>query len=470
MGSSKKNECYEELLQTVEDQMKLGVFGEAGKQAVWSMGEGMACHGFRTLMKDPGPMFSDEEPRMMQVTLLHTTALRGQIDFMEWILEQGVDINAVDDRMRTPLYYAVAGSNYDAIQLLAYKGAAAIPIRNEFCDCDESSALMALTVLRHNPDAIDLIRGFGVKDGVEVNMNCHYQGKSLLTIAACRNDDHMVRHLIELNREGDIVDTNPVDDANGRGIISEMVSRGHSNLLKMFIDLDCNVNHVENDGSTALHHTVNLRNKRIDGHIVNGNEDALRPALVIIDDVWTAELLLDEGANISARDQGGRTPLIRAVQCGAFNVAKLIIDNSIHDFFHLDMADNHGINALCVAAASGDDSLVTMLLKNGANPFMYPTTSNIRSAFHWASNTSASQNISDSMRRTLKLLFYVENHILTTGMSTENKDGIYERNCADAHHKNSKAAAEFFNSMPSDDRVSLMVHCIDRYDQDIYTS
>ena len=78
MGSSEKNECYEELLQTVEDQMKLGVFGEAGKQAVWSMGEGMACHGFRTLMKDAGPMFSDEEPRMMQVTLLHTTALRGQ--------------------------------------------------------------------------------------------------------------------------------------------------------------------------------------------------------------------------------------------------------------------------------------------------------------------------------------------------------------------------------------------------------
>jgi ankyrin repeat protein len=441
----------DELLQAVDDQLKRGIFGDVEKRTIRSLGMWNAGTPFKTLLKDPGPMFANEEPRMIQVTLLHTTALRGQCDLIEWLLEEGVDIEAVDDRMRTPLYYAVAGLSFEAVQLLARKGADPMPKRNEFCDCDESSALMALAVTMHNPDAIDIIRRF-----CDVDMNCHYHGQSFLTLAACKNDPYMIEHLLAFNRGMDVIDTNPVDDNTGRGLITEMVTRGYTDLLKTFLELGCSVNHVENDGTTALHHTVDIHRRHPAIQTVDSVEPSSLSDVMIKDDVWTAEILLNDGAHIDIRDCAGRTPLFRAVQFGARNVAKLLIDN----LAPIDTPNNDGITAICVAASMGHHGLVSMLLENGANPFMYPTRSDIRSAFQWASRSTVNMNPSVGMRNVLQLLFYVENHIIETGMSTENKDGIYQRHGVNAHHGNSRSAAEFFNSMQLHDRTQFMRECI----------
>jgi ankyrin repeat protein len=43
-------------------------------------------------------------------TLLHAAAFAGRADMVEWLIDQGIDVNAEDDRGRTPLSLA-AGNN-----------------------------------------------------------------------------------------------------------------------------------------------------------------------------------------------------------------------------------------------------------------------------------------------------------------------------------------------------------------------
>jgi ankyrin repeat protein len=89
-------------------------------------------------------------------------------------------------------------------------------------------------------------------------------------------------------------------------------------------------------------------------------------------DPWTevVKLLLENGAQINARDEEGRTPLIEAASYSRFATVKVLLERGAD----LEASDNHGNTALLAAACDcaiapmpDTDVIVELLMKRGAN-------------------------------------------------------------------------------------------------------
>ena len=77
----------------------------------------------------------------------------------------------------------------------------------------------------------------------------------------------------------------------------------------------------------------------------------------------SVKLLLAEGAEVDARDEIGKTPLIIAADKGYFPIAQLLIQNGA------DINAQHNLHwtALMFAAGNGHSAIVKLLVENGAN-------------------------------------------------------------------------------------------------------
>jgi len=76
-----------------------------------------------------------------------------------------------------------------------------------------------------------------------------------------------------------------------------------------------------------------------------------------------ATYLLENGAEVDARDRWGRTPLAWAVGWGRENAAELLLAHEAT----IDFADDQGVTSLHWAAYYGNVGLVELLLSHGAN-------------------------------------------------------------------------------------------------------
>ena len=75
-----------------------------------------------------------------------------------------------------------------------------------------------------------------------------------------------------------------------------------------------------------------------------------------------AELLLQNGAKVDARDKGRYTPLLLAAYHGQFEIAKLLLDNGAD----VNAKDEEQSTPLHLAAYNGHAQIVELLLKHGA--------------------------------------------------------------------------------------------------------
>ena len=78
---------------------------------------------------------------------------------------------------------------------------------------------------------------------------------------------------------------------------------------------------------------------------------------------WSIKILLENGANIDARNKLGRTPLHEAVYLGDLEYMQALLENGAS----ATAKDNCGNEALHLAVATPKVAIVEMLLKSGAN-------------------------------------------------------------------------------------------------------
>jgi ankyrin repeat protein len=79
-------------------------------------------------------------------------------------------------------------------------------------------------------------------------------------------------------------------------------------------------------------------------------------------DAKAVERLLDQGADIEARDERGWTPLMSAIHAGQTENAKLLIARNADP----NAKDNHGWTVLMTAAFEGDAEVGSLLIEKGA--------------------------------------------------------------------------------------------------------
>ena len=77
----------------------------------------------------------------------------------------------------------------------------------------------------------------------------------------------------------------------------------------------------------------------------------------------TVELLLNKEADIDARDQCGKTALMRSVEYGRFETAKFLLNRNAD----LNLRDKDDNTALILSAYNGYDDIMELLLKHEKN-------------------------------------------------------------------------------------------------------
>lgn len=96
------------------------------------------------------------------------------------------------------------------------------------------------------------------------------------------------------------------------------------------------------------------------------------------------KLLLGRGANVTAEDENGQTPIYYTTQADNAESAKAIIEKDAHAVNH---TDKFGRSPLFVAAENGASKVILALIRGGAN--VNETTSYGQTALHVVAKTSS---------------------------------------------------------------------------------
>lgn len=172
-----------------------------------------------------------------QRTPLHWATLRGDLKAVILLLEAGADVNAVDINESAPISYAVSASVQRIVELLLLRGAD-VNVVNGRGDSPLHYAA------RHKDDleTVQLL----VNAGAEIDKRNHV-GNTPLAGAAITNKVRAGRYLLQhganrysRNKYGDMP-------------LHETVYHASHEFLKMLLDDDTRLGHLNNSGNSILH-------------------------------------------------------------------------------------------------------------------------------------------------------------------------------------------------------------------------
>ena len=257
------------------------------------------------------------KPKAKPDESLHRAAEAGDIEQVKKLIAQGVDLNALDALLNTPLCRAVDSGRMEAVQLLVEAGA----------DVNAGSWSPLFT-------AVD-------KDNVAIA-------------------EYLIAH--GADKHGDDYWT----------VLMEAFSESSVELVRLLIDkgADVHFKSVELGGWTALHSAVVKGYKDIAELLIQKGAD-------VNAGTWTplhtaaksrrrdmAELLIQKGADVNAKDQRGQTPLYTAIRQKDLGMTKLLISKGAD----LSIKNRDGYTPLCEAAAAGDKDVLNLILTAGDYP------------------------------------------------------------------------------------------------------
>ena len=146
---------------------------------------------------------------------------------------------------------------------------------------------------------------------------------------------------------------------------------GHEVTVQMLLDNGANVNAKDWLGSTALDwaapggHEMTVRVLLQNGCNLYSRDAYENTALHwAVPHEAIVQLLLENGADVNAKNDCGQTALCWAARDGSVAVAQLLIDYTAD----VNIEDKYGCTALHGAALRGREEMVRVLLKHGVNP------------------------------------------------------------------------------------------------------
>ena len=231
----------------------------------------------------------------------------------------------VDRTLNQKFHVAALTGNLSVLQELVNK--ARIPID---CRDKENSTALLLACARGHYSCAEFL----LSNGADPNAR-RITGASPLYFAASYHHTRIVELL--LNKYKAIVDLSTFDGSTPLHVASE---RGFSDIVRLLIDNQANVNAKMNDGSTAL--MLACQN----GHLS------------------VVESLFSTGhCNVTLQRLDGVTALFLVVQHGHESIFDYLLINAEQTQDVLDLAREDGATPLFKACQKGYESLVTKLLK-----------------------------------------------------------------------------------------------------------
>jgi ankyrin repeat protein len=303
---------------TVELLLKLGANAMLKDDGGWTALDESAPPGFdaivRMLIEHNEAILESRDK--MDFSALHHTAGQHHESTVQLLLEMGMDVNSKNDSGRSALYQATKSGDEAVVQLFLKHGA---DIQSKDRD---GWTVLHLAAFHGHVEIGELLLEHGA------NINWGPEGWTPLHIAVLRKNIDFVELLLEL--EADISRTN--DD----GLTA----------------LDCIALHEEGKAEMVL------RRLNIDSHFLTTT--GLRLAAAKGHNARIRELL-ERGADINAKDEGGMTALLWAACEGFTSTVRLLVENGAD----VNARDDGGMSVMTYLGEAGGKDLNTLILEHG---------------------------------------------------------------------------------------------------------
>jgi len=277
---------------------------------------------------------------------LHWAAYAGDAELVQFLLDNGASVTALDSHRYTPLAFgANAGlTNPEIYEAFEAKGVNLVGEKNEH---GANVLLLAAPSLKTEKEL-----NFFLDKGLALDSKDE-DGNGIFNYASKKGNIDFLNLLIKKG-----VDYKSLNDNGGNAFMfASQGGRGFSNDLSVYTylkGLGLEPNIVEKNGSTPLH------------RLAFGTKDA---AII--------ELFLNAGADVNQADEKGNTPFLNAAARNQLSMVQLLANN-VKD---INAANKSGETALMLAAHSNKADVIEFLISKGADINAQDTAGNTAAYF-----------------------------------------------------------------------------------------
>lgn len=253
-----------------------------------------------------------------KITLLHVAAKFNLVEVAECLIDKGADVNAIsgDTFKNTPLHEAASSGSKEVVQLLLEHS---VTVDNT--DHYGNTPLHeASRDGRHEIAELLLAKGAN-PNAATISDSSH--GKTPLHEAIVNG--HLANYLEVIKALLQYKADTGIEDRNGSIPFHEAVWHHNTEALTHFLEAKANVNVINKGKQTALHIVVHDCCNILD---VTENRKICE----------IANMLLERGADVHARDENGDTPLHKAATYRSVGLAELLLK---HDA-NINEINNYG--------------------------------------------------------------------------------------------------------------------------------
>ena len=273
-------------------------------------------------------LIGENEDTFNNIPILSNYVINENIEMVQYCLEQGAYVNALDDSEDTPLIHACVSKNIDIIDILLLFGAN-INSSNIYGNTPIDIVL--------NSNNKNMISYFIKNNKITID-DKGFRNRTIL-FNFCYNNATSIENLDFLDFLFEMkADFNCRNNDNITPLL--YLCKNYSSTNEMIIKLlECGAdpNLLDNDGSNAIHHCVfHTRNEIVklitdqyNGHIHVGNNKQ-NTAIILAaseDNYDLVKYFIDKGVNINCQNIYGNTPLIISADHDDYDTCKLLIDN-----------------------------------------------------------------------------------------------------------------------------------------------
>lgn len=224
------------------------------------------------------------------VTPLHLAADHDRLEALRILLSSGASIDAKDQMGRTALMHAIKGRHVPAAQLLIEMGASVQEKTYQY-------SMTPLCFAAIWTDSVPLVECI-LRAGATINDDLDNEECTPVTRAALCSNRAVFEYLLAQGGKIDVV------DIFGQQPLQRNAKCSCEKGVRMLLDAKADVDFKDEKwGMTALHY----------GATTNAN-------------THIAQMLLDSGADINAKDDSGSTPLFTAAFQSKRNILKFLVE------------------------------------------------------------------------------------------------------------------------------------------------
>ena len=303
-------------------------------------------------------------------TALFDAALHQQNDVVEFLLSKGVNIKEVDEKGHNMLHYAISFSNIKLCELLIKNGLDPNKVSYEG---DSSISIMPLVTDNNSIAIADLL----LKNGANINHQ-NKDSETVLHFIAKHAKPYLplLKFLLESG-------ANPnIRCKNKRNAFHEAACLGITEVVEALIPKMDDINIQDIDGMNALHYAVTANNINIVKILIKNNADLnlankeLYTATyfaVYNNNLEMLKLLAENGANLYLKNYIGSSLMHIAAAVGSFKIVSYLINQGLN----INSYDNNKFTSLDFATYNEQTEITNWLKTQGAVSGSYTYSRNI---------------------------------------------------------------------------------------------